>query len=42
MRIRVGHWHHDPTTGGAQGRTPFHHDNGARADMQLNAVAADA
>jgi len=42
VRVRVGHRHHDPTTGGIRGRTPFYHDDGTRADMQLNAMAADA
>ena len=42
VRVHVGHRHHDPTTGRVLGRTPFYHDDGTRADMQLNAMAADA
>ena len=42
VRVRVGHRHHDPTTGGIRDRTPFYHDDGTRADVQLNAMAADA
>jgi len=42
VRVHVGHRHHDPTTGGIRGRTPFYHEDGTRADMQLDAMAADA
>jgi hypothetical protein len=42
VRVRVGHRHHNLTTGGIRSPTPFYHDDGTRADMQLNAVAADA
>jgi hypothetical protein len=42
VRVHVGHRYHDPTTGGIRGRTPFYHNDGARADMHLDAVVADA